>query len=265
MTTDEYPDHFSGHAEAYASHRPGYPAALYEHLASHVRDRRTCWDCGTGSGQAAVALAAYFEQVVATDASEQQLTHAKAHPNVRYRCARAEASGLPDASVDMVTAAAALHWFDLDRFYAEVRRVSRPGAVIATWSYSDEVVVNDAVTACMQRLADEIVVAYWPAQFQHVRSRYSDLAFPFRHIDIAAHHAEAELELDGFIKHVHTWSGVQRFMKAERRDPVAEIIDDLREAWRDGLDEPTQRRTVRWPLHALVGRVHERHVATSPA
>ena len=55
----------------------------------------------------------------------------KAHPRVEYRVAPAERSGLPDAAVDLVTLALAAHWFDLPRFYAEVRRVGRPRTAIA--------------------------------------------------------------------------------------------------------------------------------------
>ncbi len=255
MHNESYPDHFSGFAKAYSAYRPGYPDALYTALSKYVQRRERCWDCGTGSGQAAVALAAHFERVVATDASAEQLEHALPHPDVDYRCARAEASGLEDSSIDLTTVAAALHWFELETFYAEVRRVSRPGAVLAAWSYGEKLVVNDAVTECVERLADDIVGSHWPPQFVHIRTQYRDLPFPFRRIELPAQACEAQLDFEGLISHVHTWSGVQRYLKAEGRDPLEEIMPELRRAWFDGLDEAKQCRTVRWPLHALVGYV----------
>lgn len=122
-----FADHFSGHAKAYAACRPTYPTGLIEYLASLCAARKLAWDAGTGSGQAAVRLAAHFERVLATDASPEQIGHAQAHQRVEYRLALAHDSGLPSHSADLVTVAQALHWFDLPRFYAEVRRVLRPG------------------------------------------------------------------------------------------------------------------------------------------
>ena len=135
MTEPSFADHFSVSAADYARFRPDYPPALFEWLRGVAPARGRVWDCATGSGQAAVALAAHFAEVIATDASAAQLTAAASHPRVRYQCAPAETSALDDASVDAVTVAQALHWLDLDRFYGEVRRVARPGAVIAVWSY----------------------------------------------------------------------------------------------------------------------------------
>jgi ubiquinone/menaquinone biosynthesis C-methylase UbiE len=130
-------DHFSRQAPLYARHRPRYPAGLFAYLAAAAPGHRLAWDCGTGSGQAAVGLAEHFEQVVATDLSAEQIAHAMPHPRIRYviapadRVETAQTMGLEPQSVDLVTAAQALHWFDLDRFYAEVRRVLRPGGLLA--------------------------------------------------------------------------------------------------------------------------------------
>ena len=108
---------YSRVAESYSMARPGYPDELFKWLASLVERRDVAWDTATGSGQAAVSLARHFRRVIATDISEEQIRHARAHPRIEYRAASAEASGLPDNSVDLVVSAAALHWFDLERFY----------------------------------------------------------------------------------------------------------------------------------------------------
>ena len=68
-----FPDHFSGVAGAYAGLRPRYPDRLFAWLAEFVDRRELAWDCGTGNGQAAVALADYFERVIGTDASAAAL------------------------------------------------------------------------------------------------------------------------------------------------------------------------------------------------
>src|SRR5262245_26273424 len=130
-----FKDHFSTQAGEYMLYRPRYPRALFEFLASIAPARDRAWDCGTGNGQAATALAEFFAEVVATDPSASQLVHARRHPKVRYLEAAAEQCPLADESVDLVTVAQAVHWFDLTKFYAEVRRVGRAGGVLAVWSY----------------------------------------------------------------------------------------------------------------------------------
>ena len=64
-----------------------------------------------------------FDRVIATDASEKQIANAQSHKIVEYRVAPAENSGIESETIDLIMVAQALHWFDLDRFYAEARRV----------------------------------------------------------------------------------------------------------------------------------------------
>ncbi|MDX1378106.1 MAG: class I SAM-dependent methyltransferase, partial [Anaerolineales bacterium] len=131
----KFEDHFSTQSRQYAQFRPQYPNAIYAYFASIVPGYALAWDCGTGNGQAAVGLAQYFEQVYATDASADQIAHAYPHPKVEYRVESAEQVALETASVNLVTVAQAVHWFDFDKFYAEVNRVLEPGGILAVWTY----------------------------------------------------------------------------------------------------------------------------------
>ena len=89
-------DHFAPVAADYARFRPGYPPALFDFLASVSPDRDLAWDCGTGTGIAAVPLADRFSTVVATDASEAQLAQAPPHPRITWRAApRSERPAFP--------------------------------------------------------------------------------------------------------------------------------------------------------------------------
>lgn len=170
-----FADHYSAIAARYATFRPRYPAALVDALAERTPRRagpRTAWEVGCGSGQLSVALAARFEQVIATDPAQAQLDVAPAHPRVSYRCAPAEASGLPAASADLVAAAQAAHWFDWPRFVAEVARVARPGALLALVSYGMLQLEGEA-GAIATRFYQDVVGPYWPPERVHVETGYA--------------------------------------------------------------------------------------------
>src|SRR3712207_6815991 len=121
---------FATEAAQYAHLRPTYPESLFTFLSKTVTSHDVAWDCATGNGQATTHLARYFGRVVATDESAEMIAQAPRDPKIEYRVVEAEDSGIEDQVVDLVTVASAIHWFDLSRFYAEVRRVVRSGGVI---------------------------------------------------------------------------------------------------------------------------------------
>ena len=147
MNPTKFKDLFSTNSKEYASSRPKYPRSLFEFLVGLVRHRNLAWDCATGNGQAAVVLSEYFEEVIASDASKEQIENAESRKNIRYEVFPAERTNVADSSVDLITIAQALHWFDLDDFYKEAKRVLRKDGnegdcgggggcgVIAAWAY----------------------------------------------------------------------------------------------------------------------------------
>ena len=175
-------DHFTPVASQYATFRPSYPEELFAWLSRIAPRRELAWDCGAGSGQATLALARYFEKVLGTDISAAQLDSAPALANVEYRVAPAEASGLPDHVADIITVAQALHWFDLPKFYAEVRRVLRPNGVIAVWGYNRLRLNQPEIQQILDHFYDETIGAYWPPERVHVENNYRGLPFPFTRI-----------------------------------------------------------------------------------
>ena len=205
------------------------------------------WDCATGNGQAAVALADEFERVIATDASEEQVENAKPRPRVQYRVAPAEESGLESNSVDLVTVAQALHWFDLERFCGEARRVLKPQGIVAAWAYK-LATVEPAIDVVVNRYYSDIVGKYWPAERALVE-KFEKLPFAFEQIETPRFEMVAEWTVEYLLGYLRTWSATQRFMAANQRDPLEEIEGELREAW-----EEKARRVV-WPLTVRVGRV----------
>ncbi|WP_324779219.1 class I SAM-dependent methyltransferase [Thiobacillus sedimenti] len=244
-----FKDHFSSASDRYAAYRPAYPATLFAWLANQCAEHDTAWDCATGSGQAALGLAAHFRAVVATDASAEQLRHAQAHPAVTYRVAPAEASGLADCSVDLVTVAQAAHWFDLPRFHAEVARVLKPGGVIALWGYG-RMVLPGALDAPFQRFYSETVGPYWPPERALIDDAYRSLAFPYTEIDAPPCFIEVEWTLPRLVDYLSTWSAVKRYRAAEGHDPLPALETALAPLW-GGADRP---RRLQWPLFLRVGR-----------
>jgi SAM-dependent methyltransferase len=249
MTPPAFQDYYSGHAADYRAFRPAYPKALFAHLASVAPGRDLAWDCGTGSGQAAVELAAHFARVLATDASAEQVRNAETHPRVEYAVARAESCPLPDRFADLVTVAQALHWFDFDRFYVEVRRVCRPGGLLAVWTYELHS-VNPAVDGVLHRFQAD-VGAYWPPDRVWVDTHYRTIPFPFPELSVPRFEMTAEWDLARMLGYMSTWSATKAFIRARRFDPVERLAGEFAQAWQ----EPARTRSVRWELTVRIGRV----------
>ena len=243
-----FQDHFSTKARVYAQARPKYPAALFEHLARLAPARGLAWDCGTGNGQAAVALAAHFERVVATEPSAAQLAEAAPHPRVTYGQSAETAPDIRDGTADLVTAAQAAHWFDLKVFYPEVRRVLRPGGVIAVWNYALCSIAPE-IDAVVKHFYSETVGPYWPPERRHAETGYRELDFPFPEIPFPPLNLRVEWTCGEFAVYLHTWSSVIRYTKAHGADPVDALQPGLARIWGDG------RRSVVWPLGGRLGRV----------
>lgn len=244
-----FKDHFSQVAIAYAAHRPTYPSPLVDFLAGLAPARRLAWDAGCGSGQLAVLLANAFERVIATDASAEQIAQATAHPRVEYRRAAAEASELPDRVADLATAAQAAHWFDLPAYYAEVRRVARPGALVALISYG-VVEAGADLDAVIRPFYHDVLGPYWPPERRHVDNGYRSLPFPFEQLEAPAFEIRREWRLEDLVGYIGTWSAVWALEQAAGRGSVATFRRELTGAW-----GPPAVRTVRWPLALRVGRV----------
>jgi SAM-dependent methyltransferase len=243
-------EHFSRQSSRYRDSRPGYPAALYDFLGAAVARAETALDCATGNGQAAIDLAGRFDEVVAFDLSAQQIAKATAHPRVSYFVADAARLPLADHRVDLVTVAQALHWLDLPAFYAEIRRVARPGAVLAAWTYGP-IRVTPAVDKVVAHLYEDIVGPYWPAERRHVESGYRDLSFPFELLPAPPLALEADWSLERLTGYLASWSAVQRYKDAVGSDPVTAVRQQLAAAW--GPAEGMRR--VEWPLAIRAGRI----------
>ena len=242
-----FKDYFSKQAAGYAKFRPRYPQKLFDYLGSMAPSRQLTWDCGTGNGQAAVGLASVFDRVIATDASEKQIANAQSHKIVEYRVVPAENSGIGSETVDLIMVAQALHWFDLDRFYAEARRVLKPNGILAASAYN-LLQIEPAIDEVVNRYYYEVVGPFWPPERKLVE-QFAKLPFRFQEIDPPKFEMTALWNLDHLLGYLRTWSSTQRFIAARSSDPLEQITDGLSGAWGDRQ----QTRNVTWPLVVRIG------------
>lgn len=250
MSTDMLPpiDRFSGHADLYAQYRIDYPDDLYEFILQMVPQRTAAWDCATGNGQVAGALADFFGRVDATDISEKQLMLAVQKSNICYQVSPAERTPFADHTFDLVTVAQALHWFDVDAFHREVRRVAKPGAVIAEWGYG-LVQIGDELDPILLDFYRNRIGPYWDPQRRHIDDQYATLPFPFAGAKRAEFIVRRVWSLERFLNYLRTWSAVRQYVHENEENPIAGLGDELRPVWGDG------EREVRFPVFLRVGHV----------
>jgi SAM-dependent methyltransferase len=236
-----FKDLFSGHASDYARFRPTYPPELFDWLADASPARRLAVDVGTGSGQAAVGLAAHFERVIGIDPSAEQVAHARPHPGVEYRVAPAEDTGLEAASVDLLLAAQAFHWFRAEPFFDEASCVLSPGGVLALVSYELSRVTPevDAVVDGLYRSLDP----YWEPERRLVGEGYASVEVPFPEIPAPAFAMVSRWSMTDLLGYLGTWSALRRSTDATGVNPIDRIAPALAAAWGS-----VEVRDVTWPL-----------------
>ena len=242
-------DHFSGVSRDYQRYRPAYPPSLFSQLAALTPVHELAWDCAAGSGQAVPGLQNHFSSVVASDASLAQIQTCRV-PGVHRFCSLAEAVPLGDNSVDLITVAQAAHWFDLERFYTEARRVLRPGGVLAIWTYK-LLQSTPEVEEVVFRLHGETLGGDWPAQRQLVENGYRDLPFPFKELTLSPEYMSAQWGLQSLMGYLATWSAVGRYRKRTGMDPLHGVGEELERCWPRGQ----AKIQITWPVAMRVGRV----------
>jgi SAM-dependent methyltransferase len=259
MTSSKYdptnPNHFDDWSDLYASARPRYPGALYAYLAGLCHDHARAWDAACGGGQAAVDLAAYFAEVQATDASQKQITNALSHPRVTYSVQPSEVTDFAGRSFDLVCVAQALHWFDHDRFWTEVKRVLKPGGIIAAWGYTSSSIRDDAkgamIDAAIERSLIDIIRPYWLEQNKFLWNHYQDVPFPFERLDVPVFEMSADWDLDELFAYLSTWSSTRRAMAALGDGFFTAAYEAVLAVW----GNQHEKRKVVMDFCAIAGRV----------
>lgn len=244
-------DLFSGQSRLYAAFRPTYPAELYSFILRHVRSTDTAWDCATGNGQVARALANEFKLVEATDISEKQLQYAHTEQNIRYSLQPAEHTDFAQETFDLITVAQALHWFNLDEFYVECKRVARPGCIIALWGYAN-VITCVEIHEVVRDFYYNVVGEFWEPARKHVEDHYQSLPFPFAEIPAPQFAIQQQWDLQHLLGYIESWSATQAYMAKTGLNPIQQLSSRLQP-----FTEPGKNIEVRFPVFLRLGRIEK--------
>jgi ubiquinone/menaquinone biosynthesis C-methylase UbiE len=245
-------DKFSDRSEFYKKYRPTYPQRLYDEILKITAGRNECWDCGTGNGQVATELARYFKKVYATDISAKQINNAGKRDNIVYKIERAEKTTFCDSKFDLITVAQAIHWFDTDSFFKEVKRVASNEGILCFWGYNLPR-IDKVIDEQIDHFYKEIIGPYWNAERKHIDNEYHSIKFNlpeikvnkqfFINVDWTIH------ELEGYI---NSWSAVQNYMIKNQDIPVNLIIEKIRRYWNN-----KPKKEVTFPIFMKIVRIEK--------
>ncbi len=233
----------------YAQARPLYPEGLFDFLAGAAPGRSLAWDCGTGNGQAARALAKRFDRVVGSDASAKQLRQAEPVRNILY--VQAESERLPGrtGSVDLLTVAQALHWFDLEQFYPEARRLLAAGGLLAAWAYGLPR-GEPAFNRVLEAYYEGVLGAYWLPGRRFIDDRYETLPFPFEEVEAPEFEMATNWTLENVYAYLASWSAGAKYRNEHGRDPLELVRAQFQRAWGSTLE----KKEIHWPVYLKVGQ-----------
>jgi ubiquinone/menaquinone biosynthesis C-methylase UbiE len=243
-------DQFSKQADLYAKHRPTYPPALYDYILSFVNEKNNAWDCATGNGQAAFALAGHFKKVFATDISAAQIEKATRKDNIEYLVCPAESTPFTGNTFDLVTVAQAYHWLQWDKFHEEVLRVCKPGAVIAIWVYYDHTTGDEKVDAAVKDFYKNVIGSYWDYERKYVEEKYTSVVFDFELLPDRNFETVLQWEREDLLGYISSWSAVQKFIKEKDYSPLPEIEKSINKLWKKN-----EMKNVIFPVYLKLGRV----------
>jgi SAM-dependent methyltransferase len=213
---------FNQKSEAYLKNRPRYPQELYRFLFDQCREFNRAWDCGCGNGQVSIDLVTAFDCIAATDINMNQVLNSFKHDKIHYSVQNAESAAFPDGCFDLLVTAQCLHWFDMDRFFIEAKRVLKPGGVFACWGYGF-FTVNPATDRVLRKELFEIIDPFWAAGNRIVQDGYREVGFPFKKNDVPPIGMVMNWTCGQLTNYLKTWSAIKLYNEQFNTDVVEEI------------------------------------------
>ena len=242
-------DNFSTQSDKYAKYRPTYPSNLFEFLNSKIQDKHNAWDCGTGNGQVAYELAKTFDNVFATDISQSQIDNALQAANISYSLQPAEKTNFDNGLFDLIVVAQAIHWFDFDKFYTEVKRTAKDNALLSVVGYG-KFEISEQIDNVIADFYNNVICKYWDKERKYIDDNYKTIPFPFDEIQTPNFVNTQYWTLEHLIGYLNTWSAVKHFIKQNGYNPIDKLQKDIEQLWGN-----EQTKQVYFPLLLRIGRI----------
>lgn len=223
-------DNFSSKSRDYRKYRPAYPPEIFDYIKEHLKGFDKAWDCGTGNGQVAGELSSFFREIEATDISENQLKNAVKKENINYSIQPAEETNFNDNEFDLVICAQAVHWFNFDNFYAEVKRCLKPEGIIVILGYG-LFRSNPGTNKVIESFYNQIIGPYWDSERNYLDENYQTIPFPFVELPAPEFQQTYEWSIEHLLGYLRTWSAVKHYKRINNEDPLALIEDELRKVF----------------------------------
>lgn len=245
-------DLFSTQSDLYAKFRPTYPQELYDHILSFVKEKNIAWDCATGNGQAAVALADHFKKVLATDISAAQIEKAAKKKNIDYVVCPAESTPFADDTFDLVTVAQAYHWIKWKEFKIEVTRVCKPNAILAVWTYFSHTTGDENIDKAVRDFYENVTKPYWDYERRHVEELYETVEFDYERLPAKNFESILYWKRENLIGYISTWSAIQKYIKVNGHSPISIIEEKLKILWPED-----EIKSIIFPIYLKLGRINK--------
>ncbi|XP_013411892.1 putative methyltransferase DDB_G0268948 [Lingula anatina] len=243
-------------SEAYSLYRPLWTDTIVGRVMDYVGEKlpgppTQAIDVGCGTGQFTTMLAPYFQRVIGLDPSPYQVENANkgcVPPNVTYQVGNAEKLPVPNDSADLVTAATAAHWFDMNDFYKESARILRPNGCLAVLYYDVIPDIHGSSNGdAIKRLLDEYFILLqdrnmWvePAETNYVThfARDVDAPFPKPFVDYTREDSldiKKDISVSEILGYVKSWSSTGNLMKtcSDAGSILERLESSLRALWPD--------------------------------
>lgn len=220
-------DNFSTKSNDYKKYRPVYPAEVYDFIKSKLNAFEAAWDVGTGNGQVAGEIAKFFDRVEATDISKNQIKNAVKRANINYSIQAAENTSFKDRQFDLITSAQAAHWFEFEKFYAEVKRCLKPNGLIVIMGYG-LFTSNPETNKVIAHFYENTIGSYWDPEREYLEEHYKTIPFPFEEVHAPEFLKYYDWDIEHLLGYLRTWSATKHYEKENKQDPVSLIESDLR-------------------------------------
>lgn len=245
----EYRDLFNINSELYSKARPQYPRELYEYLNSICSEHKLAWDCACGNGQVSKDLIKYFEKVYATDISENQIKNAPKIEGVEFLVQSSELTDFKDNSFDLICVAQALHWFDYDKFWPEVKRILKKEGIFAAFGYS-WFSIEENIDLIIKEEVLEKINDYWAPQNKILWEHYRKISFPFIKLDTPNIEMVVEYDLNELFAYMQSWSATRLYIEKNGYDFYFKAYEKVKEIWGEQAD----KKKIKMDFCLLVGK-----------